>query len=81
VFRNAAAGDEVEEGEEESGARAETVEISCENTGPLARSDEDGEGEGLGEDEDEDEGDNNKKRKKRKKYHRHTAKQIREMEA
>ena len=57
------------------------MEISSENSGPARlRSDDDFEGE-LGEHEDEDgDGDKNKK-KKRKKYHRHTAEQIREMEA
>ncbi|XAR50650.1 hypothetical protein NMG60_11005026 [Bertholletia excelsa] len=78
----AAANVEVEEGDEGSGGgggrREEMVEISSENSGPASRSDEDFDGEGDGEDEGD--GDGNKK-KKRKKYHRHTAEQIREMEA
>lgn len=81
MFKNTAATEQVEEGEEESGGRGETVEASCKNTGPLGRSHEDGDTEGQGEEEDEDAGDSNKKRKKRKKYHRHTAQQIKEMEA
>ncbi|XP_020263950.1 homeobox-leucine zipper protein GLABRA 2 isoform X2 [Asparagus officinalis] len=56
------------------------VEISSENTGPLGQSDENLDVEGQEEEDDEDAGDNCK-RKKRKKYHRHTAQQIREMEA
>ncbi|KAI9107795.1 hypothetical protein K1719_021131 [Acacia pycnantha] len=76
---------EVEEGDEGSGGggrRDETVEISSENSGHTrSRSDDiDFEGEGDGDDGDDVDGDKNKK-KKRKKYHRHTAEQIREMEA
>ncbi|KAE7997460.1 hypothetical protein FH972_002096 [Carpinus fangiana] len=86
IFRDAgattAASMEVEEGDEGSGGggqREDTADISSENSGPLrSRSDDEFEGEG---DPDEDgDGDKNKK-KKRKKYHRHTAEQIREMEA
>ncbi|KAL9274927.1 Homeobox-leucine zipper protein GLABRA 2-like protein [Drosera capensis] len=61
------------------GRREETVEISSENSGPArSRSGDDFEGE----DDDEDgDGGGGGKKKKRKKYHRHTAEQIREMEA
>ncbi|KAE9453426.1 hypothetical protein C3L33_14645, partial [Rhododendron williamsianum] len=86
----AAANMEVEEGDEGSGGgggrREETVEISSENSGHArSRSEELDFDGGEGEDEegdggDGDGGDKNKK-KKRKKYHRHTAEQIREMEA
>jgi hypothetical protein len=80
----AAASMEVEEGEEGSGGgrREETVEISSENSGPMrSKSDDDFEGEGEHDHEDDDDGDDKNKKKKRKKYHRHTAEQIREMEA
>uniref|UniRef100_A0A7N0REU8 Uncharacterized protein n=1 Tax=Kalanchoe fedtschenkoi TaxID=63787 RepID=A0A7N0REU8_KALFE len=61
--------------------RAETVEMSSENSGLVRSRSEDDYGlEGEDEDEGEDNGDKSKK-KKRKKYHRHTAEQIREMEA
>ncbi|KAJ4951818.1 hypothetical protein NE237_028650 [Protea cynaroides] len=74
----------VEEGDEESGGggggRDEMVEISSENTGPV-RSDEDGDADAVHDDDGSDDDDMNKKKKKRKKYHRHTAEQIREMEA
>lgn len=92
----AAANMEVDEGEEgsvggggggASGRREDTVEISSENSGHArSRSDEDFDGDGDHDDDgdggegDGDVGDGNKK-KKRKKYHRHTAEQIREMEA
>ncbi|KAG6727877.1 hypothetical protein I3842_02G145700 [Carya illinoinensis] len=86
IFRDAgaAAGNmEVEEGDEGSGGggqREDTAEISSENSGLLrSRSEDDLEGEG--EHDDDGDGDKNKKTKKRKKYHRHTAEQIREMEA
>ncbi|KAJ6415962.1 hypothetical protein OIU84_004704 [Salix udensis] len=49
-----------------------------------SRSDDDLEGEGEHDEDDADgdgEGDDKNKKKKRKKYHRHTAEQIREMEA
>ncbi|KAG2729052.1 hypothetical protein I3843_01G227600 [Carya illinoinensis] len=75
---------DVEEGDEGSGGGGggqgeDTAEISSENSGPLrSRSEDDLDGEG--EQEDDGDGDKNKK-KKRKKYHRHTAEQIREMEA
>ncbi|KAJ4718106.1 Homeobox-leucine zipper protein like [Melia azedarach] len=88
IFRDAgaaaaaAANNEVEEGDEGSGGggsrREETLEISSENSGPgRSRSDDEFDG---GEHDDDEDGDKNKK-KKRKKYHRHTAEQIREMEA
>ena len=88
VSHSAAAGSvEVEEGDEGSGGgrREETVEISSETSGPMrSRSDDDLEGEGE-HDEDDGDGDGDdadkNKKKKRKKYHRHTAEQIREMEA
>ncbi|XP_021298731.1 homeobox-leucine zipper protein GLABRA 2 [Herrania umbratica] len=78
----AAANMEVEEGDEGSGGggsgkREETVEISSENSGPARSRSED---ELLEHEDEEDDGDKSKK-KKRKKYHRHTAEQIREMEA
>lgn len=64
----------------EDGANTTVTEISSEYSGPArSRSDDD-----LDVDPDVDDGDddNNKnKSKKRKKYHRHTAEQIREMEA
>ncbi|KAJ4832066.1 Homeobox-leucine zipper protein GLABRA 2 [Turnera subulata] len=67
------------------GRREETVEISSENSGPMrSRSDDDFEGVGEHEEEEEEEeedGDGKNKKKKRKRYHRHTAEQIREMEA
>ncbi|KAK6912050.1 Homeobox domain [Dillenia turbinata] len=84
IFRDAgdaaAAGSvDVEEGDEGSGGgrREGTVENSSENSGPArSRSDD----EFDGEQDDDGDGDKNKK-KKRKKYHRHTAEQIKEMEA
>ncbi|KAA8540403.1 hypothetical protein F0562_024678 [Nyssa sinensis] len=95
IFRDgaaaaAAAGNmEVEEGDEGSGGgsrRDETVEISSENSGAArSRSDDDFEGEGEHDDDGDGDGDgadgDKNKKKKRKKYHRHTAEQIREMEA
>ncbi|XP_027344758.1 homeobox-leucine zipper protein GLABRA 2-like [Abrus precatorius] len=61
--------------------REDTVEISSDNSGPVrSRSDEDFDGEG-GHEHDDDDGDADKNPKKRRKYHRHTAEQIREMEA
>lgn len=86
IFRQGAAAIDVAENMEAEGGdevsvggggakRDSTMEISSENSGP-ARSEDEFYGDG---DEDGD-GDNNKK-KKRKKYHRHTAEQIREMEA
>ncbi|KAE8736122.1 Homeobox-leucine zipper protein GLABRA 2 [Hibiscus syriacus] len=91
IFRDAgatateAASLEVEEGDEGSGGGGEgvvsgnkkddTVEISSENSGPgRSRSEDD-----L-LDHNDDDADKTQK-KKRKKYHRHTADQIREMEA
>ncbi|XP_068652610.1 homeobox-leucine zipper protein GLABRA 2 [Aristolochia californica] len=79
VFRGAAAAaSEVEEGDEDSvgGSREDAVEISSENTGPT-RSEEEAEAEEMQDDDGAEKG----KNKKRKKYHRHTAQQIREMEA
>ncbi|PIA64945.1 hypothetical protein AQUCO_00100425v1 [Aquilegia coerulea] len=89
VFRNAGAmassSMEVEQGEEEinggnggGGGREGTVDVSSENTGN-GRSDEDMDDEGVQEDDGDHE--DIHKKKKRKKYHRHTAEQIREMEA
>ncbi|KAM7255608.1 hypothetical protein ACFE04_008506 [Oxalis oulophora] len=71
---------EVEDGDEGSCRRDEnTVEVSSENSGPVrSRSEEDL--FDIDEEDDQEDGDKNKK-KKRKKYHRHTAEQIREMEA
>lgn len=82
MFKRATAVTEVEEGDEGScrgGSREEAVlvQLSSENTGP-PRSDEEVNLEAVdGEDDVDDDG----KKKKRKKYHRHTAEQIREMEA
>ncbi|KAK9677101.1 hypothetical protein RND81_11G121200 [Saponaria officinalis] len=85
---------EVEEGEEGSGGgavarREETVEISSENSGPARSRSEDAEYMMNNGDDDDDDGDDDDggggddkgKKKRRKKYHRHTAEQIREMEA
>ncbi|KAI4381920.1 hypothetical protein MLD38_007938 [Melastoma candidum] len=72
---------EVEEGDEGSGGgkRDDTVEISSENSGAArSRSEDEFNPDG---DQDEEDGGDDKKKKKRKKYHRHTAEQIREMEA
>ncbi|KAJ6700765.1 HOMEOBOX-LEUCINE ZIPPER PROTEIN GLABRA 2 [Salix koriyanagi] len=79
----AAASMEVEEGSGGGGGRREeTLEISSENSGPMrSKSDDDFEGEGEHDHEEEEDGDNKNKKRKRKKYHRHTAEQIREMEA
>lgn len=80
----ASASMEVEEGDEGSGGgggsgskKDDTVEISSENSGPARSRSED---DLLDHDDDENDADKSKK-KKRKKYHRHTADQIREMEA
>ncbi|XP_030457727.1 homeobox-leucine zipper protein GLABRA 2 [Syzygium oleosum] len=93
IFRDAGAAAaasasmDVEEGDEGSGGgggggrREDTVEISSENSGP-ARSRSDDEFDPDGDNEEDGGGDGDKsKKKKRKKYHRHTAEQIREMEA
>ncbi|XP_052107621.1 homeobox-leucine zipper protein GLABRA 2 [Arachis duranensis] len=82
---------EVEDGDEGSGGgggAGHTVDISSENSGPTRSRSEDDYFEGEGEHEDEDiigddnnNNNKNKNKKKRKKYHRHTAEQIREMEA
>ncbi|THU58656.1 hypothetical protein C4D60_Mb03t16660 [Musa balbisiana] len=80
VFRNnaAAAAAEVEEGDEGSGGggQGEQAGISGENSGAAGRSEEDRE---SNESQDDNREVGNKR--KRKKYHRHTAEQIREMEA
>ena len=78
----AVSGDEVEEGDEgDDGGMmrserllGDDVEISSENTGPGS----DGEEE---EDGHDDGGNKNKKKRSRKSYHRHTAEQVRVMEA
>jgi homeobox-leucine zipper protein len=73
---------EVEEGEEGStvGGDQRVEEISSEYSGPTKSKSED-EFEGDEDDEGDGDGDNKHKKKKRKKYHRHTAEQIRVMEA
>ncbi|KVI05986.1 hypothetical protein Ccrd_015688 [Cynara cardunculus var. scolymus] len=71
----------VDDRREDGGNTTTTVtEISSENSGPArSRSDDDFD---VDPDVDDGDDDNNKnKSKKRKKYHRHTAEQIREMEA
>ncbi|KAI3727234.1 hypothetical protein L1987_67046 [Smallanthus sonchifolius] len=77
IFRD---GEEAVDDRKEEGANTTVTEISSETSGPArSRSDDD-----FDVDPDVDDGDdaNNKnKSKKRKKYHRHTAEQIREMEA
>ncbi|XP_010521515.1 PREDICTED: homeobox-leucine zipper protein GLABRA 2 [Tarenaya hassleriana] len=85
IFRDAASGSKNAEEEEEidfyrdGGGRNQTVEISSENSVPTrSRSEDDFEGDDH--DDDDDDPTKNKK-KKRKKYHRHTADQIRHMEA
>ncbi|KAF8025594.1 hypothetical protein BT93_F2435 [Corymbia citriodora subsp. variegata] len=90
IFRDAGAAAaasasmDVEEGDEGSGGggrREDTVEISSETSGP-ARSRSDDEFDPDGDNDEDGGGDGDKsKKKKRKKYHRHTAEQIREMEA
>ncbi|KAH9615318.1 hypothetical protein KSS87_001560 [Heliosperma pusillum] len=93
IFRGAAAiSGGVEEGDEGSGGggtsrRDDTVEISSENSGPVRSRSDDADflinNADDDDDDDEDDGgdDKGKKKKKRKRYHRHTAEQIREMEA
>lgn len=54
------------------------MEISSENTGPRYQSDDAEVANGSG---DEDGTDGGNKKKRRKNYHRHTAEQIRFMEA
>ncbi|XP_074275988.1 homeobox-leucine zipper protein GLABRA 2 isoform X2 [Silene latifolia] len=87
----------VEEGDEGSGGggggtsrRDDTVEISSENSGPVRSRSEDADfimnnADDDDDNDDDDDGDGGdekgKKKKKRKRYHRHTAEQIREMEA
>ncbi|GAU10988.1 hypothetical protein TSUD_112810 [Trifolium subterraneum] len=73
---------EVEEGEEGStvGGDQRVEEISSEYSGPTRSKSED-EFEGDEDEEGDGDGDNKHKKKKRKKYHRHTAEQIRIMEA
>ncbi|XP_075107444.1 homeobox-leucine zipper protein GLABRA 2 isoform X1 [Nicotiana tabacum] len=87
IFRDGGNG-ETEEVEDGSGSRGRpreesTVEISSETSGPLRSrgSDDDFEHDDITWNEDEEDPNNNSKKKKRKKYHRHTAEQIREMEA
>lgn len=78
----ASGGDGVEEGDEEVQAAGEAaVEISSENAGPGCSQSQSGgvSGEDGGHDDDDGEGSNKKRR--RKNYHRHTAEQIRIMEA
>ncbi|RRT77724.1 hypothetical protein BHM03_00004559 [Ensete ventricosum] len=77
-LNNAAAVVDVEEGDEVSkgGCQREQAAISGENSGPAGRSDEDKESN-ESQEENREVGNN----RKRKKYHRHTAEQIREMEA
>ncbi|KAL2968178.1 hypothetical protein AAZX31_15G016100 [Glycine max] len=82
IFRHAgvAAADEAATSVEEGEECERLDDISSENSGPTrSRSEDDFEVEAEHEDDDAD-GDKNKK-KKRKKYHRHTADQIKEMEA
>lgn len=90
IFRDGGAGgnmetEEVEDGSASRGRPREesTVEISSENSGPLRSrgSDDDFEHDDITCNEHEEDPNNNSKKKKRKKYHRHTAEQIREMEA
>ncbi|RDX88552.1 Homeobox-leucine zipper protein GLABRA 2, partial [Mucuna pruriens] len=60
--------------------REDTVEFSSDNSGPMrSRSEDNFDGEGTHENDDNN-NENNPEKKKRK-YHRHTAEQIREMEA
>ncbi|KAI3521597.1 hypothetical protein L1887_11068 [Cichorium endivia] len=68
------------DGRKDDGANTTVTEISSEYSGPArSRSDDDFD---VDPDVDDGDDDNNKnKNKKRKKYHRHTAEQIREMEA
>uniref|UniRef100_A0A0E0JP01 Homeobox domain-containing protein n=1 Tax=Oryza punctata TaxID=4537 RepID=A0A0E0JP01_ORYPU len=76
----ASGGDEVEEGDEEVQAAGEAVEISSENAGPGCSQSQSGGGSGEDGGHDDDDGEGSKK-KRRKNYHRHTAEQIRIMEA
>ena len=67
-----------DEGSRECLRKEDTVDISSENSRPLiSRSEDDVEGD----DDEDDDNDRDNKKKRRKKYHRHTAEQIREMEA
>ncbi|XP_015689947.2 homeobox-leucine zipper protein ROC9 [Oryza brachyantha] len=76
----AAGGDELEEGDEVQAAAGEAVEISSSgNTGPGGSRSQSG--GGSGEDGGHDAADGGGDRKRRKNYHRHTAEQIRVMEA
>ncbi|CAA0826926.1 Homeobox-leucine zipper protein GLABRA 2, partial [Striga hermonthica] len=68
------------------GLRKEAVEMSSENSGAAGKSRSDDDCELLPENgdevlEDDDENNDGDRKKKRKKYHRHTAEQIKEMEA
>uniref|UniRef100_A0A0D9V5Y2 Homeobox domain-containing protein n=1 Tax=Leersia perrieri TaxID=77586 RepID=A0A0D9V5Y2_9ORYZ len=74
----AAGGYDVEGGNEVQPA-SEAVEISSENAGPGCSQSQSG--GGSGEDGDHNDGEGGDKQKRRKKYHRHTAEQIRTMEA
>ncbi|KAJ4779112.1 Homeobox leucine zipper protein [Rhynchospora pubera] len=82
VFRNAPTPRaELEDGDEGTGGcgyEGEPVEISSENTGPREQSDDAEMADASG---DEDGTDGGNKKKRRKNYHRHTAEQIRVMEA
>uniref|UniRef100_A0ACD5VKQ0 Uncharacterized protein n=1 Tax=Avena sativa TaxID=4498 RepID=A0ACD5VKQ0_AVESA len=86
----ATSGEEVEERDEWHGGirderlvLGEEVKISSENAGPAgSRSGDEGSAEEEEEEEEEGHGDGGKKKKRsRKSYHRHTAEQVRVMEA
>ncbi|KAF2952394.1 homeobox-leucine zipper protein ROC9 [Oryza sativa Japonica Group] len=78
----ASGGDGVEEGDEEVQAAGEAaVEISSENAGPGCRQSQSGGGSGEDGGHDDDDGEGSNKKRRRKNYHRHTAEQIRIMEA
>ncbi|RAL45375.1 hypothetical protein DM860_013771 [Cuscuta australis] len=86
IFRDGAAAEASASAAESGGGgrvprmmREDTVEISSENSGPTrSRSDDDFDDEHNHYNEEEDD---HGTKKKRKKYHRHTAEQIKEMEA
>lgn len=72
----------MEEGDEEVQAAGEAaVEISSENAGPGCRQSQSGGGSGEDGGHDDDDGEGSNKKRRRKNYHRHTAEQIRIMEA
>uniref|UniRef100_A0A0E0C804 START domain-containing protein n=1 Tax=Oryza meridionalis TaxID=40149 RepID=A0A0E0C804_9ORYZ len=78
----ASGGDGVEEGDEEVQAAGEAaVEISSENAGPGCSQSQSGGGSGEDGGHDDDDGEGSNKKRRRKNYHRHTAEQIRIMEA